>query len=192
MDRSLFRRAADGFGARVDAIPATGWSAATPCDGWDVRALVNHIVGELLWAPPLLAGATIAEVGDRFDGDVLGDDPAAAFHAAAGGAVGAVEALGDADPTVHLSFGDAPASEYLDQLTSDLTIHAWDLATGAGGDTRLDPDLVDAVHAFLAPQADSWRSAGIFGPAVETAGSAPLQDQLLALTGRRPQGTRPS
>ena len=38
----------------------------------DVRALVIHIVNEMLWVPPLMAGQTTADVGDRFDGDVLG------------------------------------------------------------------------------------------------------------------------
>jgi len=38
---------------------------------------VNHLAGEDLWAPPLLAGSTIAEVGDRFEGDVLGAEPLA-------------------------------------------------------------------------------------------------------------------
>ena len=28
---------------------------------WNVRDLVNHVVSEDLWAPPLLAGSTIAE-----------------------------------------------------------------------------------------------------------------------------------
>ena len=59
-------------GARRRRRPMGG---ATPCTEWDVRALVNHVLGEIRWAVPLFAGSTIAEVGDRFDGDLLGDDP---------------------------------------------------------------------------------------------------------------------
>ena len=51
------------------------WGAPTPCADWDVRELVNHVAGEDLWTAPLLEGSTIEEVGDRFDGDLLGDDP---------------------------------------------------------------------------------------------------------------------
>ena len=50
---------------------------------WDVRALVNHLVGEQLWAEPMLTGKTIEEVGDQYSGDLLGDDPASIWREAA-------------------------------------------------------------------------------------------------------------
>jgi uncharacterized protein (TIGR03086 family) len=81
---------------------------------------------------------------------------------------------------VHLSFGDVPGREYLGQLTADHVIHAWDLARGIGGDDRLDPELVEFVHDFMAPQVDQWRAAGVFGPAVDVPADADLQTKLLA------------
>ena len=83
MDTDLMANAIDGFEQRLRSVGATEWDATTPCDEWDVRALVNHVVSELLWMPPLLEGKTIAEVGDRFDGDVLGSDPLATYRSAA-------------------------------------------------------------------------------------------------------------
>ena len=86
---AVFGRAVAEFDARVRQIGDHQWQAPTPDEDWSVRDLVNHLVGEDLWAPPLLAGSTIAEVGDRFDGDVLGADPQAAWTAAsAGGGAG--------------------------------------------------------------------------------------------------------
>ena len=85
MDTALMASAIDGFEQRLGAVGATEWNAATPCDDWDVRTLVNHVVNELLWMPPLLEGKTIAEVGDRFDGDVLGSDPSASLQVGRGG-----------------------------------------------------------------------------------------------------------
>ncbi len=85
MDTALMASAIDGFEQRLGAVGATEWNAATPCDDWDVRTLVNHVVNELLWMPPLLEGKTIAEVGDRFDGDVLGSDPLASLQVGRGG-----------------------------------------------------------------------------------------------------------
>ena len=79
---AMFRGAVAEFDARVRQIGDHQWQAATPDEDWAVRDLVNHVAGEDLWAPPLLAGSTIAEVGDRFDGDVLGADPKAAWSAA--------------------------------------------------------------------------------------------------------------
>jgi uncharacterized protein (TIGR03086 family) len=181
----LFRRSVEQFGARVEAI-GDRWRLPTPDDDWDVRALVNHLVYENLWAPPLLAGLTIADVGDRFDGDQLGEDPWAAWSEAAAGSVAAVAGAGALDRTVHVSFGDIPGHEYVSQLTCDHLIHGWDLARAIGDDERLDPELVDFAYDFLAPQADSWRTGGVFGPRVELPAGASRQDELLAITGRRP------
>ena len=57
-------------GRVVAAVPADRWQAATPCPGWDVRALVNHLVSGNLWAASIGAGARIKEVGGRLDGDL--------------------------------------------------------------------------------------------------------------------------
>src|SRR6478752_6197269 len=124
--RGQFRRAADAFGARVHGVADDRWAASTPCSDWDVRALVNHLAYEMRWSVPLLAGRTVAEVGDRFDGDLLGDDPVGRWDSAAQEAVVAVDGEGAMDRTVHLSFGDFPGREYVMQLFADLVIHGWD------------------------------------------------------------------
>lgn len=181
----VFGRAVDLFGRRVAAV-GDRWRAPTPDEEWDVRALVNHVVVEDLWAPPLLAGMTIAEVGDSLDGDRLGEDPLAAWDGAAAMAVAAAREDGAMDRTVHVSFGDIAGRDYLCQLVCDHVVHGWDLARAIGADERLDPELVEFVYGYLAPQAEDWRSAGAFGPRVELADGADLQAQLLALTGRHP------
>ena len=160
----LHRRACDEFGKRVDAVADDQWHLPTPCSDWDVRTLVNHIVAESLWTPPLMEGRTIKEVGDRFDGDVVGDDPRKAFHEAATPAIEAISSDGAMSRTVHLSFGDTPAREYAMQLFADYLIHGWDLARATGGEERLDPELVAAcsdwfksVRTLIAPAARSGR-----------------------------------
>jgi len=183
---SLFARAVEGFGLRLDAIRDDQWSAPTPDTEWDVRALANHVLAEDLWAPTLLDGATLAEVGDRFDGDQLGQDPGLMWAKASEAAIAAVNQKGVLDRTVHVSFGDIPGREYVSQLVSDHLIHAWDLARAIGADEQLDPEVLEFVAGFLAPQVDNWRAAGVFGPRVELPASADPQAQLLALTGRRP------
>jgi uncharacterized protein (TIGR03086 family) len=186
MDTALMAEAIDGFGQRLGAVDDSQWNAPTPCGEWDVRTLANHVVGELLWVSPLLEGTTIAEVGDRFDGDILGDDPLGAWASAAADARSAASEPGAQERTVHLSFGDVPASEYLCQVTSDLVIHSWDLAQAVRADDRLQPTLVAFVDDYLSPQIEVWRSAGAFGPAVDVGPDAGTQDRLLAQTGRSP------
>ena len=181
----LYRRAVEGFAARVDAIAASQWGDATPCADWDVRTLVNHLVYENRWAVPLLEGQTIEQVGDQFEGDLVGDDPKAAWADASAASVAAVGEPGVTERTVHLSFGDTPAEEYLIQLITDHAVHGWDLARGTGGDERIDPELVDVALGYLTPRVDDWRAAGAFGPAVAVPDDADPQTRLLGITGRR-------
>lgn len=181
----LYGRAVEEFGARVRAVGEDQWGVRTPCTDWDVRALVNHLVSESKWAPPLLEGKTIGEVGDRFEGDLLGDDPQAAWEAAAKEGIIAVGQEGALGRTVHVSFGDISGEEYVTQLTADHCIHAWDLARAIGGDERLDPEVVDFVYHYLEPRAEGWRTAGAFGPEVEVPSGADQQARLLAITGRQ-------
>ena len=63
---TLYRRTIDSWTDRILTVGPEQWGATTPCLEWDVRALVNHVVGEDLWTEPLVRGATIQEVGDRF------------------------------------------------------------------------------------------------------------------------------
>ena len=183
--RDRFQRAQAHFGELVHQVKDDQWGDPTPCTDWDVRALVNHLVYEAQWAVPLLEGQTIAQVGDRFEGDLLGDDPTTSYDAALEATSRAVASV-DLDRIVHLSFGDLPASDYLTQLTSDFVVHAWDLARGIGADDTMDPDMVSFVYAAAEPQAEMLRASGLFGDPVEVPASADEQTKLLALFGRRP------
>jgi uncharacterized protein (TIGR03086 family) len=180
-----FDKASRHFGDLVKQVTDDQWKAPTPCSDWDVRALVNHLVYEARWAVPLLAGATIEDVGDRFDGDLLGDDPKATFEEARTAAAGAVEAPGAMDTTVHLSFGDTPGAGYVMQLTGDFVVHSWDLARGIGADDSLDPELVEWVYAETLPQAEMLAGSGMFDPPVDVPEDADAQTKMLALFGRK-------
>lgn len=179
---TLYHRTVETWVDRVNAVGPEHWDCATPCREWRVRDLVNHVTGEDLWTSPLMRGSTLEEVGDRFDGDVLGDDPIRAALGAAMEATSAVAELLPADGTVHLSYGEERAEEYVRQLAADHLIHAWDLAVATSGDARLDPHLVAEVGTWFAEREGLYREAGIIGPPQHGAGDA--QSQLLAGFGR--------
>lgn len=180
---TLHARTVAEFVTRVEAVPDDAWDSATPCTEWDVRALVNHVVGEDRWTPALLEGATIADVGDRFDGDLLGADPVAAARAAAAAAVASVAERLPGGGLVHLSYGDEQMTEYVHQLSADHLIHAWDVAAATGGDVRLDPELVAALAPWFAEREELYRAAGVTGPRVDT-DRDDAASQLLAGFGR--------
>jgi uncharacterized protein (TIGR03086 family) len=186
-----FRRSLDEFTDRVRQVRPEQWSAPTPCVGWDVRTLVNHVVGEDRWMVPLFAGATIAEVGDRFDGDLLGDDPVAAASDAAAQAAATVGEPDALDRTVHLSFGETPAEEYVRQLLADHLVHSWDLAAAIGADRRLDPEALRVCAAWFVEREELYRRGGAIGARVAVASDASEQDRLIAAFGRDPAWSPP-
>lgn len=179
----LYGRCDAAFAARVEAV-AGRWDAPTALPGWDVRALVGHIVVEERWALPLFAGLTISEVGDIFEGDQLVPDPLSATRDASKAALEAVGGEGALDRIVHLSFGDVPGAEYARQLAADHLVHAWDLARALAVDDRLDAAAVHAVLQWFGDNEDAYRAAGLIGPRVELPDGADEQAQLLARFGR--------
>ncbi|HEY3924906.1 MAG TPA: TIGR03086 family metal-binding protein [Acidothermaceae bacterium] len=174
----------DAFGEKVRAVPVDAWAAPTPCTDWSVRDLVNHVTSEHLWAPHLLDGETIAQVGDRYEGDVLGDSPLTAWERAAQ-ASRAAWLKTSPDALVHLSFGDHPALEYGKQMLSDLLIHGWDLARGAGLHEAMEPNTVATVLVYMQANAKSWEAAGIFAAPVPIDSDDPAK-RVIALSGRQP------
>jgi uncharacterized protein (TIGR03086 family) len=178
------RRAVEFFGTLVQSVGDDQWSSPTPDEGWDVRTLVNHLVYENRWTPPIFDGRTVAEVGDAFEGDLLGESPKHAWDDAAAGAIQAVGKPGAMAQIVHLSFGDVPGEEYAMQLFADHLIHGWDLARAIGADERLDPELVDACAAWYADREEMYRSGGAVGARVDVPEDADAQTRLLAAFGR--------
>lgn len=181
----LFERAADGFGRHVHSIAEGQWHDPTPCTDWDVRTLVHHVTVEQLWVPPLAQGSTVADIGARFDGDQLGDEPVAAWDAAVRASLAAFGAAGALDGTVQLSAGAKATAEYCWEMTTDALIHSWDLARAIRADESLDGELVELVYDRTLPVAASLQETGLFAPPVPVPDDAPGQTKLLAMFGRR-------
>ncbi|MFY1691082.1 TIGR03086 family metal-binding protein [Plantactinospora sp. WMMB782] len=187
---TTYRRTVTDFADRAGEVGPDRWDAATPCADWDVRTLLNHVVGEERWSVPLFGGASLAEVGDRFSGDLLGDDPAGSARDAAEQACRAVSEPGVLDRTVELSAGPTPGREYLYQLLAEHLVHGWDLAVAIGVEPRLDPAGVDECARWFAEHTSMYRDSGLTAPDVPVPPGASAQDRLVAAFGRDP-GWRP-
>ena len=178
----------------VEQIRDDQWDAVVPTEltprqpGSTLRQVINYHAYDDAWVPDVLAGKTIEEVGAAHDGDLLGDEPKAAFARIVATTVSTVRGFSDPDKTVHLSYGDFPAREYLKHITYFRGSRVYDLARFIGADTTMPAGLVQGLWDELSPQAEEWRQMGVFGPAVEVPEDAPLQDRLLGLTGRDPRG----
>lgn len=151
-----------------------------------LKDLVNHHARDDAWLPDVLAGQTIEEVGDQYEGDLLGADPRAGFARWVEIAVDAVERFHDFDRTVHLSYGDFSAAEYLLHATVFRGMGLYDIAEFVGIEPQVPEETVTALYEVIAPRAQDLREMGVFGPVVEVELDAPLEDRLLGLTGRSP------
>ncbi|SCL32774.1 TIGR03086 family protein [Micromonospora pallida] len=184
-----YRRSLAEFVDRVGRVSPGQWSAPTPCPEWDVRTLVNHVVTEDRWAAPLLGGATVESVGDRFAGDQLGADPVETARDAARAAERAATAPGTTERTVALSAGPTPAPEYLHQLVAEHLVHGWDLAVAIGTDPRMDPEAVRECARWFTGRVTDYQAGNLVRTGVDVPADADEQDRLLALFGRDPAWT---
>ena len=188
----LFARAVEANRQRVSALRPEQWQDPTPCDEWDMRALVNHLAGENRWIAAMFSGKIIEEVGNSLDGDLLGDDPTRAFTQSAEAARAAVSSTAALDVTYRLSFGEFSGWEYATQLFLDHTVHGWDIAKGAGQEATLDPELVEASIPVAEEIVGFVGEGSVYGYRQPVGPNAPLQEALLAIVGRGESWTPPA
>ncbi len=177
-------RALDPTQKHVAGVRADQWSGSRPCTAWDVRDVTGHLVNESLWASELLRGRTMADVGDRLDGDLLGDDPARAFTSSIAIAKEPALAPSAMEAVCHLSFGDYPGSEYAERLLLDILVHGWDLAKATGQAARRAQDLVAVCYPVAQNVVAFAWVLGVFGEDLPVASETDPQTRLLTLLGR--------
>lgn len=158
----------------------------TPCEGWDVRALLDHVISGNLWVGELTAGKTIDEVGDALDGDCMGEDPLASYVRSAQVADGGFRRPDALTAPTHVSYGPVPGEVYLGHRFVDVLVHGWDVAVATSQDPTLPPPLVAVCWDVLRPQLDLLTASGMFGTDHHDEVADDPQSQLLATLGRDP------
>jgi uncharacterized protein (TIGR03086 family) len=184
---ALMARALDQTGAIIAAIQPEQANLPTPCRSWDVRALVNHVVDEVHQFAVVTGGGDRKHLGL----DVVGDDWAGAYRAAAAELLAVWQQPGVLDRTQRLPFGEVPAKWAVGQQITELVIHAWDIATATGQSTDLDPELgqlaLDWGKHNVKPEFRGDEASGHhIGPEVPVRDDAALYDRIAAFGGREP------
>ncbi|GAA2149141.1 TIGR03086 family metal-binding protein [Kitasatospora kazusensis] len=167
----------------VALVSVAGWGAPTPCADWSIRDLVNHATAQLLWVSPLVNGGTIASTGRRFDGDVLGVNPVGMWSMGRTNASGAFHTPDALDRQVRLSYGPRDGLGYCVELTTELTLHTWDLAKALGGSGRLSETIVRFAWEEFRTYQD-LPATGQFAPALPVGPDSGPLTVLLARAGR--------
>ena len=182
----MLRRTTSDATTMVQSVRSDDLTRPTPCSEWNVSALVAHMAdvckqftvtltrGE--WAPP-------PATADGSDRDVV-----AAYADASRQLLEAWSAPGALERTVKMPSGDAPGAFAIQFIIADQLLHTWDLARAIGRSYRMDTEAAEAtlrmMQQMMRPE---YRGPGKgFGEVVPCADEAPLQDRLVAFSGRTP------
>jgi uncharacterized protein (TIGR03086 family) len=166
----------------VHGVKKEQLSDATPCTEFDVKLLLNHMLGGL----EMLRDASSGGSPKMPDGDQFGDDPGATYDERASKLLDVLKQPGTLDRTWTMPFGQLPgqmmaAIAFVEHLT-----HGWDLAKATGQDTTIPDELIAEARSVVEPTDAMWRSPGVCGPQVDVPESAPASDKFAAFMGRQP------
>jgi uncharacterized protein (TIGR03086 family) len=180
-----------GTGHLVAAIGPDEWGLPTPCTGWSVHDVVNHLVGGNLLFVRLLGGEPLPpreELVAASRTDRLADDAAGAYRASAAALVDAFRADGVLERPVTVPAGTFPGIAALQLRIVEALVHGWDVARATGRPLEFPDPLVEDALGFtratlprLPPRPEGQ---GPFGAARPAADDAPALDRLAALLGR--------
>jgi uncharacterized protein (TIGR03086 family) len=164
------------------------WDRPSPCEGWDARAVLEHVIGfhDVLLLRPLEAKPQRPR-----------DDPAQRWRVTVDALRNVFERPGLFDGVIDVpAVGEVPASRIdartiVPLLSQEVLVHTWDLARATGGNDRLDPRLCAQFLAALPADADQLARTGMYREPVDISEGAGAQEQLLACLGRDPSWPRP-
>lgn len=188
--RITFRAAVDQAGAVVDAVADDVLRRPTPCDDFDVRALGNHMDGVLRRVGHVLDGGAPFDVPSTVE-DFTDGDRSATWKADAAALETRLEDDALLDRTVTVPFGTMPGRAALAVYVSELTTHAWDLASAIGRRDLLDDALAErSLQAMQEALPAEPRGGPIpFGPVVGVGDDAGAYERLAGWLGRDPAWT---
>lgn len=179
----LFLEALKSATSAIMLVKPSDYAKPTPDTEWNVLDLAKHMLYELSWLPDILAGSTINEVGDRYEGDLIGNDLLTSWRSAEKLAIKAVNKC-DLNKVAHLSWMDATNDFYLKQAASDQLIHSWDLSKALNQPVRFNKDIAQYVLDISQLNLDGMMASGLFAKPIEVNVLSDLQTKLLALYGR--------
>lgn len=185
MDQNLsqiadrYDRSALAFADLIDGVGDDQWSDPTPCEEWNVRDLMGHIVDNHHHFQEMVGREPTA-------GPDVADDPAGAFATAADQTRHDLRDPDRAQTSYEGYFGRKTYAWAVDSfLTSDLVIHGWDLAQATGQQAEIPDDEMARISADAETWGDAARSPEVYGPAIDVGDDADDLTRFLGLVGRR-------
>jgi len=161
--------AAENIGGAAGAL-----DAPTPCEGWTLRTLLDHMLETQRYFLGQAHGQDVAPPASEPPA-LISDDPRADFEQTRKEMLDAFREPGTVEKT-----GPALGIAFADQL-----LHGWDVARATGQDATMPDGLAQAAYDVIHGQFTDEQRVGVFKPEVPVTADADPQQRLLAYTGRR-------
>lgn len=184
--RPQLAAALDQVQRQVQALTPEELALGTPCDAFDVRTLVAHLIAVLRKLTAAKAHEATTQVADPAT-DVGGDEHEAFLRARQDLDHAWGQASQDElDAYYAMAWGEMSGVELLDAYAHEFTVHAWDLVQATGRDADLDPALAEAALAWFTENvgADGRGDGGPFGAPVPVPEGSDPYTRLAGYVGR--------
>ncbi|MGH9031919.1 MAG: TIGR03086 family metal-binding protein [Acidimicrobiia bacterium] len=169
----------------VAAISPDQYERTTPCTDWDVRALLDHLLGVLaLWRDLPSGTADPAVLGQAH----IGDDPSRSYDALAAAVLTAWRADSVVDNPVQFPGSEMPGGFAARMLAGDVLLHGWDLARATGQTRSWDEELAADILDWQEQAARRFPPdvrARAFAPEVAVPAGADTMTRLVGFVGRQ-------
>jgi uncharacterized protein (TIGR03086 family) len=159
---------------------------ATPCEGWDLRALLLHVTDSLT----VLAGALRADhiplAPPPAHEPAAGADPLPCLRRQARALLGACATASAEERLVAIADRELTTSMVTAAGAIEIAVHGWDISAACGIPRPIPPPLAAALlplAPLLIPRATR---TGLFADPVPAPEPADPSDRLLAFLGRQP------
>ncbi|MFI5535783.1 TIGR03086 family metal-binding protein [Nocardia sp. NPDC051900] len=173
----------------VDRVRPDALDAETPCAGWRLRDLLEHMITQNHGFAAAARGSEDLDVWTvRASADPVADYRASADDVLAAFAADDVLERSLLLPEILPDQG-IPAVRVIGFHLVDSVVHAWDVARSIGETITPDPDVTEAALAIaLAVPDGPERSVpgAAFAPALSVPEHTPTLDRILLLLGRAP------
>lgn len=170
---ALYRTASEWTGEKVAGVTDLG--AATPCEEWKVRDVLNHVLETQRFFVSTARGEEATPPGSA-PPDTVSEDPSADLRKVQADVIesfsqdGVIERTG---PSIGIAF-------------TDQLVHGWDLAKATDQDATMPDGLAQAAYDLIHGKFSDEQRSSLFKPEVPVGDDATPQQRLLAYTGRVP------
>lgn len=180
--KQLFLNCIEKADEVIGKLKVSDFNKPTPDEGWNVNRLLVHMFYELYWISDIISGISIEEVGYSYDNIFVDHSFKKKWDIGCDRAKKVIEEA-EFSQNEYLSFVVVTNEDYINQISGEMLIHAWDLAKAINYPLVLGEQLAQKIYQLVKPKVDSMQLSGMF-KRINVSENADITTKVLALYGR--------